>query len=77
MCMGGEKKAVSKFKHFSVRIKNSRCAAYRSPNSFTLARTFKTVWGTYLSDGSKLLIGVHLADIIIVDANAVITLTIL
>ena len=28
-----------------MRIKNSLYAVYRGTNNFTLARTFKTVWG--------------------------------
>ena len=47
---------VRKVKHSSVRIENPLLAWYRGPGYFSLARTFRTVWGGAVSN-RKLLFG--------------------
>ena len=45
ICCHGSGEIVRKVKHSSVRIENPLSALYMGTEYFSLARTFRTVWG--------------------------------
>ena len=51
ICCHGSGEIVRKVKHSSVRIENLLSALYMGTEYFSLARTFRTVWGGYGSGG--------------------------